>query len=254
MRRRDFFAALGGLALCPICAAMAEEHHGPFWNYQSKDPEHGPAHWSGACQSGNRQSPVELQKDSVYASLPPISLDITVKSGSITDSGHSIQLNVDPGNRMMVGNTAYLMKQFHFHSPSEHLTDGAAHAMEVHFVHDKPGGGAGVLGVLLDMVPDTGMDTLTDIMRRFKAGGGEPVPYKDIDPATLIPRTTPIAYSSYPGSLTTPGCDPVVDWFVMREPVKVLVEGYALFNSVYAQTARPIQPLNGRTVMRNWQG
>jgi carbonic anhydrase len=253
MRRRDFFAALGGLALCPTCAALADSP-GAFWNYQPKDPEHGPAHWGGACLSANRQSPVEILKDSVYAGLPPLLTDIRTRSGVINDNGHSIELSVDPGNRLIVGNTAYAMKQYHFHSPSEHLTDGAAHSMEVHFVCDKPGGGLGVLGVLLDMVPVTGIDTLGEIMRRIKASGGQPVPYTDIDPMALMPRTTPYAYSTYPGSLTTPDCDPIVDWFVMREPVRVLIDGYALFNSLYAQSARPAQPLNGRAVMRNWPG
>jgi len=46
-------------------------------------------------------------------------------------------------------NSKFELKQFHFHTPSEHAIDGKREAMEAHFVHAKEGGDLLVLGVLM---------------------------------------------------------------------------------------------------------
>jgi carbonic anhydrase len=62
---------------------------------------------------------------------------------------------------------------------------------------------------------------------------------------------------NYPGSLTTPACDEIVDWWVVRKPFAVssaqldrLVGNLAeLEITDDGENARPVQPLNGRTIM-----
>lgn len=59
---------------------------------------------------------------------------------------------------------------------------------------------------------------------------------------------------NYPGSLTTPTCDEVVDWWVVESPLTIstidLVRLYTYLEKIeiteFGRNARPTQPLNGR--------
>ncbi|KIY98548.1 Carbonic anhydrase [Monoraphidium neglectum] len=72
-----------------------------------------------------------------------------------------------------------------------------------------------------------------------------------IDPRQLLPRPG-TAYIRYSGSLTTPGCNEGVEWYVMLETVPVTPEQVLAFGQYVsggkslAQNSRPVQPLNGR--------
>ncbi len=67
-------------------------------------------------------------------------------------------------------------------------------------------------------------------------------------------------YYRYSGSLTTPGCDEVVEWFVLDNPVLTISDEQILsFQSVednrgypILTNARPIQDINFRTVRRSF--
>ena len=48
-------------------------------------------------------------------------------------------------------------------------------------------------------------------------------------------------YYRYPGSLTTPGCDEVVDWFVVHEPILTISDEQVLnFQSVEDKSGYPV--------------
>ena len=63
---------------------------------------------------------------------------------------------------------------------------------------------------------------------------------------------------NYPGSLTTPGCEENADWWVVRNPIKISSTDYDRLHQDLVEyhitdngnNARPVQPLNGRTVTR----
>jgi carbonic anhydrase len=67
-------------------------------------------------------------------------------------------------------------------------------------------------------------------------------------------------YFRYSGSLTTPGCDEVVEWFVMDGPVFTLSEEQLLdFQTLenshgypILMNSRPVQSLNDRLVRRSF--
>ncbi|KAK7505192.1 hypothetical protein BaRGS_00003354 [Batillaria attramentaria] len=81
-----------------------------------------------------------------------------------------------------------------------------------------------------------------------------------MNPAELLPRSD--AYYQYFGSLTSPPCTEVLNWIVMKEPIRITrdqLEFLQNFRS-FAETgapvrrfgnSRPIQPRNGRTVTTN---
>lgn len=61
---------------------------------------------------------------------------------------------------------------------------------------------------------------------------------------------------NYPGSLTTPACDEIADWWVVPTPVKLSKTDFErlqknlkeLHVADDGKNARPVQPLNGRSI------
>jgi carbonic anhydrase len=61
---------------------------------------------------------------------------------------------------------------------------------------------------------------------------------------------------NYPGSLTTPGCDEIVDWWVVEKPAKISAKDLTRLRENQgengtndgSENARPVQPLNDRSV------
>lgn len=50
------------------------------------------------------------------------------------------------------------------------------------------------------------------------------------------------------GSLTTPPCNEEVSWQVLKQPVELSKAQLQAFRRLYPMNARPVQPLNGRTL------
>ena len=88
------------------------------WSY-SKDE--GPAHWGElsedffACSKGKNQSPINITQ-TLDADLPTIELAYRGETVQIINNGHTVQLDVGPGNTMRLGEQAYTLTHFHFHS------------------------------------------------------------------------------------------------------------------------------------------
>ena len=98
------------------------------------------------------------------------------------------------------------------------------------------------------------VNKLTDVFKYKSSTESE-----DIDLNRIIP-TKLSNYFRYSGSLTTPGCDEVVEWFVMDGPVLTLSEEQLLdFQTLenshgypILMNSRPVQSLNDRQVRRSF--
>jgi carbonic anhydrase len=109
------------------------------WSYEG---EQGPEHWGELadeylmCFAGANQSPIDLVAD-VQAELPELEFEYYSNNVDQINNGHTIQQNIKPGSFLRIPDrgTSFELKQFHFHSPSEHTVDGKHFAMEIHFVH-----------------------------------------------------------------------------------------------------------------------
>ncbi|KAG1692979.1 hypothetical protein DVH05_010496 [Phytophthora capsici] len=74
--------------------------------------------------------------------------------------------------------------------------------------------------------------------------------------ADLVNANAVRAYN-YPGSLTTPGCDEIVDWWVVQQPMSISSADLTRLQTQLTElpvtdngrNARPVLPLNGRTVV-----
>jgi carbonic anhydrase len=71
------------------------------------------------------QSPVNILTDSaVRDNDPDIQIKFNNTVNAVENLGHTVQLDFKEGSTALAGGKTYSSKQFHFHTPSEHLIDG----------------------------------------------------------------------------------------------------------------------------------
>jgi carbonic anhydrase len=68
-----------------------------------------------------------------------------------------------------------------------------------------------------------------------------------INPADLLPADR--SFYRFPGSFTTPICNEVVHWYLMKNPIELSEAQIEEYAKHYHDTARPLQPLNDRPVV-----
>jgi carbonic anhydrase len=163
----------------------------------------------------------------------------------IVNNGHTIQVDFAEGDTLRLGDRSYVLKQFHFHHPSEHLVHGKRFAMEAHFVHASADGLAVVAVLMLAGKPNS---VFNKIVSTMPSEEGPAVPaHPAIDPRRLLPDHQ--GYYHYEGSLTTPPCSQTVDWIVLARPIEVDEADIARFAKLYPMNARPVQKLDRRFVL-----
>jgi carbonic anhydrase len=227
------------------------------WGYEG---EHGPTKWGtldlayAACDKGKAQSPVDITKAGTGTGNP---WKLNYESSSLriahhehvtelVDNGHTIQITVEEGSTLTTSRDTYQLKQFHFHTPSEHTVDGKSFAMEVHFVHQSPERNFAVVSLLF--AEGATNANLAKLIANFPKAKGESayLPEVKLDLALHLPTNN--ASYSYMGSFTTPPCTENVEWLVFRDPVMASREQLDAFAARLKPNNRPVQPLNGRTI------
>ncbi len=219
------------------------------WGYE--DPI-GPEQWAGLsatfslCGSGKNQSPIDLNGFFDSRLEPLVFEDIPVNV-DIHNNGHTIQVEVEPGNTVTAEEHIYELKQIHFHAPSEHTLQGRSFAMEVHLVHQDSNGAPLVVAVLLEEGRIN--KVIKEFWRRIPAHEGEKNSISRIRAYDILPDNRD--YYRYNGSLTTPPCTEGVRWMVLKEIGGVSRRQADIFVKVLKQhNNRPLQPLNARQVLR----
>jgi len=220
------------------------------WSY---DGESGPQAWGhlkaefGQCASGTRQSPIDI-RDGIRVDLDPIVFDYKPGAFSVLDNGHTVQVNVAPGNSIEVMGRRFELQQFHFHRPSEERIDGRLFDMVAHLVHKDAGGRLAVVAVLLER--GSAHPLVQAVWNNLPLEKGDEVSARaPLDPNHLLPKDT--RYYTYMGSLTTPPCSEGVLWMVMQQPVTVSPEQIDVFARLYPMNARPIQQASGRLIKQS---
>lgn len=225
----------------------AQEKTTMSWGYAGNT---GPADWASldeayeAC-AGSQQSPVDLAADD-EAQTANIELDYTSAQSTPMDTGHGVQVNVE-GGTMTIDGKAFALKQFHFHTPSEHTLDGTSYPAEVHLVHAADDGELAVLGIFYE--EGEASDVLAPVWEELdsKADLQDAAPMS-FNVANMLPSNR-VTYT-YSGSLTTPPCSEGVRWHVMQQPLTLSTEQLAALTAIYDGNNRPVQPLNDRELDR----
>lgn len=233
-------------------AAAASAHgaansHAAHWDYRGSA---GPEAWGAmkpefaTCSIGTRQSPIDI-RDGLKVQLDPVQFDYRATGFSVIDNGHTIQVNVQPGNSIEANGRRYDLLQFHFHRPSEERINGKQFDMVAHLVHKDAEGRLAVVAVLLDR--GAAQPLIQQVWNNLPLEKNEAVPARvAIDLNALLPAER--SYFTYMGSLTTPPCSEGVLWMVMKTPVGVSNDQISLFSRLYPMNARPIQQVAGRMI------
>jgi carbonic anhydrase len=223
--------------------------HKTHWTYEGKE---GPENWSklspefATCDAGRNQSPINIE-NSIHAAIKSLKTIQKFQAKEIFNNGHTVQVNFKVGNMLALDNTAFQMKQVHFHAPSENTIHGKSFPLEAHFVHADSKGNLAVIGVMFT---------------EGKANPGlakiwEQLPNEESEPNTLKSRTLPSelmpenkSYFRFSGSLTTPPCSEGVRWLLMKNPLTASKEQIEAFKkAVHHDNNRPVQALNGRVII-----
>ena len=239
----------------PTRAKAADAHGGPgkaaphdlHWDYAGPG---GPEHWGSlkpefaTCANGERQSPIDI-RGGIAVDLEPIRFEYHPSDVAVIDNGHTVQVNVPPGNRITVSGRSYDLVQFHFHRPSEERINGRQFEMVVHLVHRDFEGRLAVVAVLLERGPAHPVVQAVWNDLPLEKGMEQPAT-RPMDIEALLPSDR--RYYTYMGSLTTPPCSEGVLWMVLKQPAPLSQEQIGVFARLYPMNARPVQRPAGRLI------
>lgn len=180
---------------------------------------------------GLRQSPIDLGT-AVVGDSGELVIEYCKSAVESRDTATTREHNVAGGNSITYRGHAYALQQFHLHTPSEHVFNGEFTLGEIHFVHSDEQGGSVVVGVLVEegdpIVAGSPDDGVLDLRH-------------------LIPSS--LTHYAYEGSKTTPPFTEGVDWIILTKRLVASLEQVDQFRGRFGMNNRPIQPLNGRTVV-----
>lgn len=185
-----------------------------------------------------RQSPIalvpefRLTPDRGYLQLEwPNKVTAHVRKVASSTDHHGTRFSIRSGRTsaggIVLDGQRYLLRELHFHAPSEHLVDDTQFAGELHLVHQSPVDARhAVIAVFLSGSGPRSGQAVTGIRKKAIAGivsscvaaaGGEVPKVVEFSPLGLLP--TKHAFFRYQGSLTTEPYAESVSWIVMEEPI-----------------------------------
>lgn len=241
------------LAATPAPSSARPVH----WSYAG---EAGPTNWGALspvyalCKDGVGQSPIALTSGASgtwatwkfnYGSTG-LTLAHHEHVDELVDNGHTIQVTVEEGSTLTLNGSVYTLKQFHFHTPSEHTLDGKNLPMEMHMVHQDSAGGFAVVSILFEEGKPNA--NIAKLVANLPAAKGDTVTVANerLDLEMHLPATEKAFH--YVGSLTTPPCSEQVQWLVLQDRVTASTDQMAAFATLIGPNNRPVQSLHTREV------
>lgn len=269
------------------------------WDYETARGSLDPQHWYLKFEhcNGVRQSPVAVDCAHVHtdATLTPLTFvnyDKPIDNLLLHNDGHTIKIDVPADADMHIRSAglpaSYRLTQFHFHwgtttkGGSEHKIFGWRWPLEMHLVHvdeDIPAdqltidkNGMVVVSVLFDFPawdgvrPMDAIDRLTTAIHQV-IEEDQNITISNFVIGDLVPLDSNENYLRYGGSLTTPPCAEVVEWFILTRVMAVTPDILNRFRSTrqkihslqentendgnevnISENDRPLQPLNERPI------
>jgi len=227
-----------------------DPHGGAHWSYSGAT---GPQAWGqlnpefAACATGKRQSPINIEESyTLQGPAEPLQFNYMPSNGTVVNNGHTIQVDVQGSNTLSVRGSTFSLLQIHFHSPSEEQVNYRNFAMVAHLVHKNAEGQLAVVAVLLD--PGEASALIDKIWTYMPLDVNDQVrmPPGLLNLKELLPQDQ--RYYQFIGSLTTPPCTEGVLWMVLKQPAQISAGQLRLFQQLYPNNARPVQPVNSRPV------
>jgi len=229
--------------------ALEKDNDHIQWSYEKG--KYGPENWENlgdgfADCGGNTQSPIDIITKNVIneKNLLKPQFNYGKSKVDIINNGHTILFNIDGDNNIKLNGKNYKLLQFHYHALSEHTIDGKHSPIEVHFVHKYSDTDFAVIGVMY--VEGKENELFKKYLDKFPMDKGEFKSEDMIDLLKILPNNK--SYYFYNGSLTTPPCSEVVNWYILKNPIEASKEQIENFSKILHENYRPIQALNGRKI------
>ena len=238
-------------AQTPDAAEQPPAIEAAAWSYEG---DTGPERWAeldatyATCEAGQEQSPIDVNTAPVSDAeqgADPVTYDYRPAAFTLKKEPYTIKASAKDAGGITLGDEPYDLLQFHIHTPSEHTLDGDRTELGVHLVHQNADGELAV--VQLFFKPGEGDGPLSEAFADLPRTKDETTTLEGFDVSTLLPdkRTT----FRYDGSLTTPPCTENVRWIVMQEAMEGSSDLITTVQDLIGDSARPLQPLNGREVV-----
>ncbi|ODN02460.1 Carbonic anhydrase 2 [Orchesella cincta] len=234
-----------------ICAKNFANAAGDHWCYTQEECD---AHtWSGECQTGKQQSPIDFTQKNTIQRNDAVRLRFNRKYSDAQDhfmvknNGHTIQIQLGndiTSDLVMDGDYfkgSYRFSQLHFHwgshedKGSEHTVNGNGYVAELHLVHysndykslkeavgTKNRRGLAVLGIFFEISNEDNhaLQPIVEAISRVKRQEDDLVRVDiPLNVSALLPND--LSLWRYYGSLTTPSCNEVVVWTVFKKAVPI---------------------------------
>jgi carbonic anhydrase len=230
--RKAFSAVLLLLAVCafadgPTCPAT--------WNYQHQEL------WRGDCQSGVRQSPVDL-KGATPAAPTRLALHYNPIRYVVRNTSRTVKVEAAAsGGYVEYEGVRYDLVEIHYHAPAEHTIGPERDVMEEHIVHKRRGGNDYlVIGVFF--TPGTSGEALHNIIRmipRVCDVASNATTFKPV--GELLKWGDKNAWWTYDGSLTTPDCTPAVKFIILKQTMQISADDLKRLHDNFGDNERKPQ-------------
>ena len=208
------------------------------------------------CAIGATQAPVDISIAKTERILNGLTVNWQSFPADFYNTGYAIQVqpyagNLDAGT-LKIGKDVYPLIQMHVHTPGEHSVNGALYSAEIHFVHVREDGRAAVLGVFVTLANASNEEfqKILDNMPNTPTIATHNKSSVIFNPKKLLPRSNG-AFYTYSGSLTTPPCSAGVLWYIYQTPLAISPGQLDQLVKFYNGNNRQIQPLKGRTLVKN---
>ena len=206
-------------------------------------------------EHGLVQSPVNILSDDAVHGKHRVALHYDRTAPNfILNKGTTIELDFPTGASITYDGRDYLLKQLHFHTPSEHQIDGVTYPMSMHIVNrlagEPPDGKPRYLAIAILFR----MGEPNEFISRFldaipsKPGTGAALEPGIVYLEELFPGRKMPHYFHYTGSLTTPPHTETVEWLVLKHVQDASPEQIMRINAIEGDNARHVQALYGRAV------
>lgn len=206
----------------------------------------------------NAQSPISIpQPLPVTPLMPtanfdyPVNASLRVTNPGAHHPGAEAGLTMNAGTFTLSDSTnIYTMREFHFHTRSEHTWSGVDYDMEMHILHESGTGQKLVVGRWIRV---GGFHTELD--RIFGNLGNLPFNLADFNLRDLLPPEDSRGYYQYTGSLTTGTAEPFsepVEWIMLGDVMEMSQAQVNAFRALVPNgNRRAVQALNDRQVRTN---
>ena len=108
------------------------------------DDVRGPTMWhsletnDSTCAVGENQSPIDINTG-FFATTGANQVQTNIPDQNVTFENLGTNVEVFVNGTTTFGGSTFNLKQFHYHTPSEHRINGEYFPMEIHMVHEAPG-------------------------------------------------------------------------------------------------------------------